>query len=65
MTPTRNLRRAPPPEFWQYAARMALVTSDAHRTYSHLKAAWQRQNPGASSTEHEAAMARLAEILGT
>ena len=59
------MRKAPPPDFWQYAARMAFVTLEPHRTYSNLKRAWERQNPGASSTEHEAAMARLAEILGT
>lgn len=52
------------PDFWTFAQQVAFYTSDRDKAFNQLKADWQRQNPGASHTDHEAAMKRLAEVLG-
>jgi len=52
--------------FWSSAACIAAQapTYDRWATYERIKALWQSNHPYADHIEHEAAMARIARLVG-
>jgi hypothetical protein len=50
--------------FWRWARVCAVSTGDRWKSYEALKAQYAGIRPDATHTEYEAAMKRLADLLG-
>lgn len=51
-------------DFWNLARMAGVFAGDPVRSYEALKRQWQSANPDANHVEHEAAMKRIAELVG-